>query len=87
MPDVNLIVASQLRSLPLLPNARGKILSSPLNDRVRSCFCCKEAMSPTYHDGQTEWFEVCLSHKVVAIETPLQYQTVQKQVLKAIDAE
>ena len=86
MPNVNLVVASQLRPVLFLPKAHGKVLSGPLGSYIRLCTYV-ENMLRTYHNGQTKWLEVRFSHKVVTIETPLECQTVQKRMLQAIDTE
>jgi hypothetical protein len=43
-------------------------------------------MSRTHYDGQAKWFQVRFCHEVVAVKTSLQYHTIQKRMLKAINA-
>lgn len=87
MTNRNLVVASQLRPFLLLPNAYGKVLSSPFGYPMRLCFRCEEVKSRTYHDGQTKGFEICFRHKVIAIGALLENQTIQEWVPEAVDAE
>ena len=87
MSNINLVVTFQLRLFLLLPNAHGKVLSGPFGYQMRPCFCCEEITSRTYRDDQAKLFEVCFRHKVIAIRALLEYQTVQKRVLEAVDAE
>ena len=86
MPDINLVVTSQLWSFTFLSNAHRKVLGGPLGSWFRLHFCCGEVLSRTYDDGQAKWPQVRFGHNAVAVKTSLQCQPINERMLKAIDA-